>query len=51
MEDKLGEGSYGYVIKAKHRKTGSMRAIKYIGDVFYNSYEAQKVSREITIMR
>ena len=49
--EKLGEGTYGLVIKAKHRESGKVCAIKHIKDVFYNIYEAKKVLREIHILR
>lgn len=49
--EKLGKGSYGLVVKAKHRETGKLCAIKHIKDVFYNEYEAHKVLREVHIMR
>ena len=49
--EKLGKGSYGLVVKAKHRETGKVCAIKHIKDVFYNQYEAHKVFREVHIMR
>ena len=48
----LGEGSFGQVIKAKHKTTGQIVAIKYIKDIFRNqSYEWCKVIREIQILR
>ena len=49
--EKLGEGSYGKVLKAKHRTTGKVYAIKHVKDVLYNTYEAHKLFREIHIMR
>lgn len=49
--EKIGEGSYGQVMKAKHAQTGQLHAIKHIKEVFYSSYEAKKVCREIQIMR
>ena len=51
LQDILGQGTYGQVIKAKHRETGKVCAIKHIKDVFYNIYEAKKVLREIHILR
>ena len=36
---------------ARHRANGKMTAVKLINEVFYNSYEAKKVCREITLMR
>lgn len=49
--EKLGQGSYGLVLKAKHRDTGKVCAIKHIKNVFYNAYEAIKILREVHIMR
>lgn len=49
--EQLGQGSYGQVIKAQHKQTGKMCAIKYIKDVFFNIYEAKKILREIHILR
>ena len=43
----LGEGSYGQVALVRDPKTKEEFAVKYISDVFYNSYEAKKVCREI----
>ena len=47
IEKILGKGSFGFVIKAKHRKTGAVRAIKHIRNVFETLYEARKLVREI----
>ena len=49
--EKPGEGSYGQVLKARHRETGRLCAIKHVKDALYDAYEAQKVLREIHIMR
>ena len=49
--EQIGSGSYGEVIKARHRKSGKVCAIKYIKDIFYNANEAKKVFREISILR
>ena len=49
--DIIGSGSYGQVVRARQRETGHILAIKLIKDVFYNTYEAKKVLREILIMR
>ena len=38
----IGEGSYGKVVKAVHRDTGEIRAIKFIEQALYNAYEAEK---------
>ena len=47
----MGQGSFGYVVKAKHRTTVKVYAIKMIKDIFHNSYEAKKIAREMQIMR
>lgn len=47
----IGEGSYGKVVKAMHKETGELRAIKYIEEALFNAYEAKKVCREIQILR
>lgn len=36
----LGQGSYGLVVKCKHKSTGQMRAIKMIKNVFWDQYSA-----------
>ena len=38
-------------MKGKHISKGVTHAIKHINDVFYNTYEAKKVCREISLMR
>ena len=47
----IGEGTYGQVVKAKHRKTGQIYAIKLIKDIFHNEQHAKQVCRELKIMR
>ena len=47
----LGEGSFGKVVKATHRKTGQTVAIKGIREATYNEYEAVKLLREVHINR
>ena len=46
-----GEGSFGRVIKARHRSSKREVAIKQIGDAFDHQYSARKVLREIQILR
>ena len=46
----LGEGSFGQVVRAKHRVSGKVFAIKMITDVFKHDYQAKKILREIEIM-
>ena len=47
----LGQGSFGQVVKAKHRVSQEIVAIKYIHNCFSNQYESRKLLREIRIMR
>jgi mitogen-activated protein kinase 1/3 len=47
----IGMGSYGEVVQAKHRKTGTPVAIKLIKNVFKSDYDAKKIIREIQILR
>lgn len=47
----LGQGSYGKVFKARHRKSGKECAIKQIQGIFFSNYEAKKILREIHILR
>ena len=49
--EQLGAGSYGQVVKAKHRATKQVVAIKLIKDVFKDSFQTRKILREIKIMR
>lgn len=47
----LGIGSYGEVVQAKHRATGTIVAIKLLKDIFRSVYESKKVIREVQILR
>jgi serine/threonine protein kinase len=47
----IGKGAYGTVVKAIHRGTKAVVAIKYIDGVSKSSYSARKVLREVKIMR
>ena len=47
----IGVGSYGEVVQAKHRLTGTPVAIKLIKDIFKNEYDSKKIVREIQILR
>ena len=47
----LGSGSYGMVVKGVHRTNGTEVAIKWIGDACFNEYEAEKLFREVHILR
>jgi len=51
MIDKLGEGSFGKVIKVKHKKTGAIYAIKSIDKLNKNNQDGKPYfRREIEIM-
>lgn len=47
----LGVGSYGEVVQAKHRASGTIVAIKLLKDIFRSVYESKKVIREVQILR
>jgi serine/threonine protein kinase len=47
----IGKGTFGTVVKAFHRKTKAVVAIKYIDGISKNSYATRKVLREVKIMR
>lgn len=49
--EKVGQGSFGLVVKAKDRRNGKMCAIKLIKEVFYNVNHARSVCRELQLMR
>lgn len=43
----IGVGSYGEVVQAKHRKSGTIVAIKLIDNIFKNEYDSKKILREV----
>ena len=47
----LGQGTYGVVVKAKHRSKKRMVAIKLMENVMNDSYEAKRLFTEIYILR
>ena len=47
----LGDGPNGQVVKAKHRKTKQVVAIKLLPDVLENSFIARRTLRELSILR
>ena len=49
--EKLGEGSFGTVFKAKDITNGKMCAIKLLMNCFSTNYVARKIYREIKLMR
>ena len=49
--EELGKGSFGTVIKAKHRETGQKVAIKMIKEIDKSTYALRKLLREIIILR
>jgi serine/threonine protein kinase len=46
-----GRGSYGTVVRGKHRVSGQIFAIKHIKNVFSSPYYCKTILREIEIMR
>jgi len=51
IEELIGMGSHGHVVRAVNRETGRQVAIKYIWNVFSGNYPAKKAIREIAILR
>lgn len=47
----MGRGSYGSVVRAKHRATGKTVAIKKVGNVFGNAIDSKRLLREVSILR
>lgn len=47
----LGKGSFGTVVKAIHRKSNKVVAIKHIDGLSTSSYSTRKVLREVKILR
>lgn len=47
----LGEGSFGQVVKAQHKATGKLYAIKLVTNVFKDEFSSRKILREIQIQR
>ena len=47
----IGSGSFGTVVKATHRKSGSVYAIKHIAGAFADQYSTKTILREITILK
>jgi len=50
-EKKIGEGTYGSVVRGKHRVTSKVRAIKVISKGQLNQKSMDKFKREIEIMK
>lgn len=51
MEDLIGEGSFGQVIRAKHVKSSKKVAIKLVQNIYEDDYNARKILREVQILR
>jgi serine/threonine protein kinase len=47
----IGEGSYGMVIKAKHKKTNRLVAIKKFLKLYQDEIDTLRVLREVSILR
>lgn len=51
LEKEIGRGSYGSVVRAKHKQTGKTVAIKKVGNVFNNAIDSKRLLREVAILR
>lgn len=51
VEQKLGQGAYGIVWKARHRKSGSVVALKKCFEAFRCSVDAQRTFREVMYLQ
>lgn len=51
VEQKLGQGAYGIVWKAKHRRSGSVVALKKCFEAFRCNVDAQRTFREVMYLR
>ena len=51
VEQKLGQGAYGIVWKARHRKSGSVVALKKCFEAFRCNVDAQRTFREVMYLR
>ena len=47
----IGLGSYGHVVKAIHRQSKKVVAIKLMKNVFKNEYDSKRIVSEIQILR
>ena len=47
----MGMGSFGEVVKAQQRETGTVVAIKLLEDIFSSPYKIRQVLGEIQILR
>lgn len=48
---KIGQGSYGTVVKAKHLPSKKMVAIKKVSNIFNHPVDAKRLLREVMILR
>lgn len=51
IEAKLGNGAYGEVRKAKHIKTGTIRAVKIIKKSLASESDQKKILEEVVILK
>jgi len=51
LHQTIGKGSYGFVVKAVHRASGKMVALKIMKNPVVTEYEIIKLLRELQIMR
>lgn len=49
--EEMGQGSYGFVVKAMHKQTKQIVGIKLMKNIFGDVYQARKTLREIKILR
>ena len=47
----IGQGSYGEVVKARHKTSGKIVAIKLLKNLFKDIFETKKQLRELSILR
>ena len=51
LKEVIGVGGYGQVVRAVHKQSKRVVAIKFMDKIFENDYRAKQLIREIQIMR
>lgn len=51
LQEVVGSGSYGQVVRAMDRTTGKLVAIKRVKNLFYNRIDAKRILREVVLLR